>query len=127
MKIKWIALGLSVAGMFVVCNVSGDFSLQAQSAKEQLEKAANTGTLFDGSDGQRFGTDTGIRNSGGVPDVPAPTAVSTSSGTAGGYSVGGSTSTAQGSANNSGSKDSGSKSENNESGKSGKTGTEPAE
>ncbi|NLV32512.1 MAG: hypothetical protein GXY47_15325 [Acidobacteria bacterium] len=52
--------------------------LLAQGALDQLEDGTNTGTLFDGSDGSRFGTDTGIGGSSGdIPDVPEPTPVDT--------------------------------------------------
>ncbi len=68
-----------------------------KSASGQLKSFGNTGTVFDGSDGKRFGTDTKVNtNTGNVPDVGKPQPVSTSTGTAGGYSVGGSTTTAQG-------------------------------
>jgi hypothetical protein len=52
----------------------------AQNAASQLEDAANTGTLFDGSDGDRFGTDTAIiDNSGSIPEVSPPEMVDDSS------------------------------------------------
>lgn len=131
MKINLVATLLLIAAVLIVGNSSGVFSAQAQSAKEQLEKAGNTGTLFDGSDGQRFGTDTTIKATGNVPAVSPPAAVGTSSGTAGGYSVGGATTTAPGSSGNSGNKDSGSKSDSSSSNDKGsekkdKTGSEPA-
>lgn len=50
--------------------------LLALGAFDELEEGTNTGTLFDGSDGDRFGTDTGIGGSSGdIPDVPEPTPV----------------------------------------------------
>lgn len=52
--------------------------LFALGALDELEDGSNTGTLFDGSDGNRFGTDTEIGgSSGSVPDVPEPTPVDT--------------------------------------------------
>jgi len=97
----------------------------AQNSKDQLDKASNTGSLFDGSDGKRFGTDTKIDTSGSTPEVPPPTAVNTSSGTAGGYSVGGSTTTTKESSGNSG-KDTDSSQKKDAGSDKGKTGSEPA-
>lgn len=52
--------------------------LFALGALDELEEGTNTGTLFDGSDGNRFGTDTGIDGSSGdVPDASGPTPVDT--------------------------------------------------
>lgn len=65
------------ASMIALLAVSSS-PLFALGALDELEGGTNTGTLFDGSDGDRFGTDTGIGgSSGSVPDVPEPTPVDT--------------------------------------------------
>jgi hypothetical protein len=88
---------LFVTAVFLLTIFLVGTPLNAQSAKGQLDSFGNTGAVFDGSDGKRFGMDTQVTKSGGkVPDASPPSKVETSSGTAGGYSVGTSTGTASG-------------------------------
>lgn len=114
MKYACIPLRVYVAAALVAVMSVGAFPAHAQEAMDQLENAANTGTLFDGSDGDRFGTDTDIDAPGSVPDVPPPTAVDTP------------TDGDQAASNDSGSSDS-SQPDDSESDEAGETGTEKAE
>jgi hypothetical protein len=91
----FITFLLVFAVLFVTVAVSVSIA-EAQSAKKQLDSIGNTGKVFDGSDGRRSGMDIKVTPSGNVPNVPAPTKVETSSGTAGGYNVGTSSGTASG-------------------------------
>lgn len=70
---RMVLFSLMVAALAVPAS-----PLFALGALDELEGGTNTGTLFDGSDGNRFGTDTGIAGSSGdVPDASGPTPVDT--------------------------------------------------
>ena len=81
MKCMGVSLRFFVPAVCLAAMLTWLCPVYAQSALDQLESASNTGTLFDGSDGDRFGTDTEIDTSGSVPDVPPPTAVEDSTDT----------------------------------------------
>lgn len=126
MKCTGALLGFFAAAVLAVA-ISASFSLvYAQDAMGQLENASNTGTLFDGSDGDRFGTDTEIDASGSVPDVPPPTKVETSTDTDAEEETSDDTAAAQSSSDDSGSEDS-SEGDDSESETDGASGFETAE
>jgi hypothetical protein len=107
---------LGFAVIFFMLAASVPAHAGEKSAAGRLNSFGNTGAVLDGSDGACFGMDIKVNKpTGNVPVVGKPESVSTSTSTAGGYIVGGSITTAQGTSTPS-----------NNTGKSGKKGSESA-